>query len=306
MHPLTLAHSPRDQRLKFYLLSALSISILLFTVIHLKHILPSHTPSLRPKCHTSKADLKWEILSCPYIYHNRIYNVEVPLKKSHEGPRRNSVDDAATWGFVKSEGKKDNVEVERVLPKKPYEGPRRNTVDDAATWGFVQSEGRKDKPHEGHHTVDEIAAWGFVKSDVKEKPRESPHKHSIADLDIWRLLNKYQKSLSPSHPHQSPHRYNIGDLNIWKLLAKPKVKEEMKEGEKTEMHGNGGEVCDSFFVSDLVGCAKVVNGKFRGGEGRKKLVDMGEDWAKIEEEVARIAKDREEKEESVMRKAGLR
>jgi hypothetical protein len=30
------------------------------------------------------------------------------------------------------------------------------------------------------------------------------------------------------------------------------------KGKPREMHGNGGEICDSFFVDDLMGCAEVI------------------------------------------------
>lgn len=236
--------------------------------MHLKHIIPSHTPNLHPNCY-------------PCGYH--------------------TVDE---FTFVGEE--------EKAVEEKSHEGPRHYIVDAVAAWGFVKLEGGKSKSHEGHHTVDEAAAWGFVgegEKVEKEKPHESPHKHSIADLDIWRVLTSHRQTGKKSYfRSQSPHRHSIADLNVWTLLTKPSRKSETGVGQdevdgkgRTQMHGNGGEICDSFFVSDLVGCAKVVNGKFRGGEGRKKVDEMGENRPTKSEEQAR-----EMEEEKVMRKEGLR
>ena len=37
------------------------------------------------------------------------------------------------------------------------------------------------------------------------------------------------------------------------------------------MHGNGGEVCDSFFIDDLLGCSEVVRGlEDAGREGKRR------------------------------------
>ncbi|CAG8957168.1 hypothetical protein HYFRA_00009369 [Hymenoscyphus fraxineus] len=215
MHSPSLAATQSDQRLKFCVLSALSISILLFTVVHLRHLVPSHsshTPHTPPN--------PYALTTLPESFH------------LSPRPRQYGIGDLSIWELLfKSREEEDEVESE------------------------------------------------------EEKSKTSPHKFSIADLNLWGLL--LRKTQLGSHQEGIAEKLHVSETvdeekesyqntEVMKPIWVPsKLSSSKNEGGEI-VDGNGGAPCDSFFVSDLIGCGKNVNGKFRGGVGRKPLGEEAE------------------------------
>ncbi|CAG8975208.1 hypothetical protein HYALB_00004269 [Hymenoscyphus albidus] len=121
MHSPSLAATQSDQRLKFCVLSALSISILLFTVVHIRHLIPSHsshTPHTQPNSYALTTspekfqlsmrplqygigDLNiWELLFRSRQEEDEVQNGESGDEKSKTSPHKSSIADLNIWGLL--------------------------------------------------------------------------------------------------------------------------------------------------------------------------------------------------------------